>query len=68
MWAELCKQMQLTYTVKSSNGETVELFPGGKDVYVPWAERLNYIDMMKDYRVKEFDAQIDAVCKRTMRG
>ena len=65
MWAELCKQMQLTYTVKSSNGETVELFPGGKDVYVPWAERLNYIDMMKDYRVKEFDAQIDAVCRNT---
>ena len=64
MWNDLCKQMGLTYTVRSSNGEVVELFPGGKDVYVPWSERMNYIEMMKDYRIKEFDAQIDAVCKR----
>ena len=49
MWTALCKQMQLTYTVRSSNGEVVELFPGGKDVYVPWSERMNYIEMMKDY-------------------
>ena len=56
--------MGLTYTVRSSNGDVVELFPGGKDVYVPWSERMNYIEMMKDYRIKEFDAQIDAVCKR----
>lgn len=62
MWSALCKQMQLTYTVKSSSGDIVELFPGGKDVYVPWSERLSFIEQMKEYRLKEFDAQIDAVC------
>lgn len=61
MWEELVKQMQITYTVKSASGEIVELFPGGKSVYVPWSERLNYIEMVKERRVKEFDMQIDAV-------
>lgn len=61
MWDELAKQMQITYTVKSASGEVLELFPGGKSIYVPWSERLNYIDLVKERRVKEFDMQIDAV-------
>ena len=55
--------MHLTYTVKNSSGDIVELFPGGKDILVSWADRMNFIDMMNDYRIKEFDAQMDAVCK-----
>ena len=61
VWDELVKQMGITYTVKSASGEIVELFPGGKSIYVPWSERLNYIEMVKEKREKEFDTQIDAV-------
>ena len=63
MWGELCKQMNLTYTVKSEDGRVVELFPGGQDVFVPWAERLHYVEMIQEYRLKEWNAQMDAVCK-----
>lgn len=63
MWSELCKQMNLTYTVTSIDGRVVELFPGGQDVYVSWAERMHYIEMVEDYRIKEMNPQIDAVCK-----
>ena len=63
MWGELCKQMNLTYTVKSVDGRVVELFPGGQDVFVPWAERLHYVEMIQEYRLKEWNAQMDAVCK-----
>lgn len=57
------KQRRITYTVKGSDGEVVELFLGGKSINVPWAERNHYLEMIKEYRVKEFDTQIDAVCK-----
>lgn len=40
-----------------------ELFPGGQDVFVPWAERLHYVEMIQEYRLKEWNAQMDAVCK-----
>ena len=62
MWHDLCKQMNLTYTVTSVDGRVVELFPGGRDVYVSWAERMHYIDMVEDYRLKEMNPQIDAIC------
>ena len=61
-WNSLCKQMHLTYTVKSSSGDIVELFPGGKDILVSWGDRMNFIDMMYEVRMKEFDSQMDAVC------
>ena len=61
MWGEVCKQMGLTYTVKTVDGRTVELFPGGQEVFVPWSDRLHYVDMMKDYRLKEMNPQIEAV-------
>ena len=57
------KQRRITYTVKGSDGEVVELFLGGKNINVPWSERNHYLEMIKEYRVKEFDTQIDAVCK-----
>lgn len=27
-------------------------FPGGQDVFVPWAERLHYVEMIQEYRLK----------------
>ena len=57
------KQRHITYTVKGSDGEVVELFLGGKNINVSWSERNHYLEMIKEYRVKEFDTQIDAVCK-----
>lgn len=43
MWGEVCKQMGLTYTVKTVDGRTVELFPAvrrclfrGRTVCITW--------------------------------
>lgn len=62
------KQRHLTYTVKGSDDKVVELFPGGKNITVPWSERSHYLEMLIDYRLKEFDTQIDAVCRRLLRA
>lgn len=56
------KEQHVTYTVKGSDDEVVELFSGGKNINVPWSERNHYLEMIIDYRLKEFDTQIDAVC------
>ena len=38
-----------------------ELVPGGKDISVTWDNRLEYIQLLQDFRLHEFDRQASAI-------
>ena len=53
----------LNYTTVLSNGETVSLIPNGGERLVTYEDRLDYCKYVKEKRMKEAKAQIDAIHK-----
>jgi E3 ubiquitin-protein ligase HECTD3 len=51
----------LNFTAVLSNGETVDLVPNGENRYVTYDDRLEYCQLVKDVRMKESKAQIEAI-------
>eukprot|EP00008_Paramoeba_atlantica_P007048 CAMPEP_0201491622 /NCGR_PEP_ID=MMETSP0151_2-20130828/30489_1 /ASSEMBLY_ACC=CAM_ASM_000257 /TAXON_ID=200890 /ORGANISM="Paramoeba atlantica, Strain 621/1 / CCAP 1560/9" /LENGTH=276 /DNA_ID=CAMNT_0047878059 /DNA_START=122 /DNA_END=952 /DNA_ORIENTATION=- len=61
--SDLFSLFALNFTVQTNAGETVELIEGGKDIEVDWTNKEKYAQLTLDYRLKEFDPQIDAIKK-----
>lgn len=54
-------QGALKFTTVISNGETVPLMPGGGEELVTYDNRLKYCKLVKEQRMNETKAQIDAI-------
>jgi len=52
-----------TFTLPSATGRVVELFPGGASVPVSFANRAQFADACVQFRLREYDAQIDAILR-----
>jgi len=50
-----------TFTTASSDGRQIELKENGADIPVSWENRKEFVKLVEEYRLKEFDAQIDAI-------
>ncbi|KAL6073675.1 HECT domain-containing protein [Balamuthia mandrillaris] len=50
-----------SFTTHSTDGREVELIPGGKDALVTWKQKAEYADLLLDYRLHEFELQIQAM-------
>ena len=53
----------LTFTAVNSNGETTSLIPNGEETLVTYGNRHDYCKLVKESRMKESKAQIDAIYK-----
>jgi hypothetical protein len=54
-------KLELTYVVSDCAGKSVELVPGGSNVYVAFADRLVYCSLCEEFRCKEFDGPLEAM-------
>jgi len=52
---------EVTFTTTSSNGDTVDLLPGGERVAVTYERRHEYVDLVYAYRLHELDRQVAAM-------
>ena len=52
---------EVTFTTTDSNGDTVELIPGGERVNVTFDNRHEYVDMVLSWRLHELDRQVAAM-------
>ncbi len=50
-----------TFTIQGLAGNTVSLKPDGADTPITYDTRLEYADLIVQYRLHEFDACIDAI-------
>ena len=53
----------LTFTTMASDGREVELVPGGREQTVTWHNRLEYCQLVEQYRLTELSQQIAAIRK-----
>eukprot|EP01117_Protostelium_nocturnum_P007091 TRINITY_DN2543_c0_g1_i10.p1 TRINITY_DN2543_c0_g1~~TRINITY_DN2543_c0_g1_i10.p1 ORF type:complete len:3016 (-),score=1204.04 TRINITY_DN2543_c0_g1_i10:107-9154(-) len=53
--------ISFSFTTITSDGREVELIEGGKDKPVTWKNRQEYCRAVEDFRLGEFDKQIDAI-------
>jgi len=51
----------LNFDVKSSDGRFVELIKGGSNIPVKWDSRNEYVKLIKEYKLNEFDKQLYAI-------
>eukprot|EP01119_Soliformovum_irregulare_P010328 TRINITY_DN2538_c2_g1_i2.p1 TRINITY_DN2538_c2_g1~~TRINITY_DN2538_c2_g1_i2.p1 ORF type:complete len:2760 (-),score=753.14 TRINITY_DN2538_c2_g1_i2:11-8005(-) len=52
-----------TMTTQSADGRVVELKPGGTNVAVTWQNRMEFVSLVEQYRMNEFNLQIDAIAR-----
>uniref|UniRef100_A0A6B2KYW1 HECT domain-containing protein n=1 Tax=Arcella intermedia TaxID=1963864 RepID=A0A6B2KYW1_9EUKA len=50
-----------TFTVKSLDGRIVELVPGGKNIPVTWANRIEFIALVESYHLTAHQIQVKAI-------
>ena len=55
--------INLSFTTYSCDGREVELVEGGSNVPVTWHNRQEYCKLVEEYKVNEFQRQIDAILK-----
>jgi HECT-domain (ubiquitin-transferase)/Regulator of chromosome condensation (RCC1) repeat/SPRY domain/Kelch motif len=53
--------LDLNFTTIGSDQQQHELVPGGADRRVTWEDRHEFARALKEYRIHEFDAQVDAI-------
>ena len=53
----------LTFTTMASDGREVELVPGGREQTVTWHNRLEYCQLVEQYRLSELSLQTAAIRK-----
>jgi hypothetical protein len=53
----------LSFVTNDSEGDEVELMPGGRDVTVNYSNRILYCDMSEEYRLREFDIQVAGIIR-----
>jgi len=51
----------LDFTILSSNERIIELVPGGRDIQLTYSNRLEYVKLVEQYRLHEFDMQAAAI-------
>merc|ERR1712166_1527556 len=51
----------LKFQAKCSDGSVVNLLPGGVDINVTYDRRMEYVDLLLNYRLHEFDQQLQAI-------
>jgi len=52
---------RLSFTVFTSKDEIHELIPGGKNIYITWSNRFDYIQRVKDFKIKEDQLQMKSI-------
>lgn len=50
-----------TFTTRSSSGKIIELKPGGSKIPVTWTNRNEYVTLLEQYRLNEFNTQTDSI-------
>lgn len=61
LWQEETEDLDLRQSVIGADGAEHELFPGGKEVVVQWADRHEYVAAIKSFRVHEVQLQCEAM-------
>jgi hypothetical protein len=49
------------YEAFTSDGELIELVPGGSEIPVRFEDRLNYLRCLEKFKIREFDLQVEAI-------
>lgn len=49
------------FVTTSSDGREIELKEGGRDIPVTWENRKEFVRLVEQYRLTEFDTQIEAI-------
>jgi hypothetical protein len=55
--------MNLTYSIEFTDGETYELIPNGSEIKVEFEDRLKYLELCIKERLCEADSQISMIKK-----
>lgn len=58
---ETFAEMNLAFSVTSTDGKDIELIENGKNIKVNWENRQQYIKLVENYRLNEFKAQVEAI-------
>jgi hypothetical protein len=58
---EIYERLDLVWTVESVLGENVELFDGGRDLRVSYLDRIEYCELCRDFRRREFQPGLSAL-------
>lgn len=55
--------MEQYFVTQSSDGREVPVKPGGSSIRVTFENRFEYCQLVEEYRLHEFDSQVDAIAK-----
>jgi hypothetical protein len=52
-----------TFEAITCDGENVELIPNGSQIELNWENRFNYINCLQNFKLNEFNLQVEAIRK-----
>eukprot|EP00455_Lapot_gusevi_P055091 TRINITY_DN8933_c0_g1_i1.p1 TRINITY_DN8933_c0_g1~~TRINITY_DN8933_c0_g1_i1.p1 ORF type:complete len:1260 (+),score=500.66 TRINITY_DN8933_c0_g1_i1:503-3781(+) len=54
-------ELNYTFTTVSTDGREIQLKPDGHNIPVTWQNRQEFVQLVEQYRLNEFKAQVDAI-------